>query len=119
MALPTTQELLDRIASKPSEVMERHLYPLDYAEKLIMEKPQVIPEDAYQTIVSQMRNPFSETNVQVVLDWWATKNEKENLYEFAAVLADVYLELHNIVRLDGIPALKNRSEWVTWVSDNE
>lgn len=117
MALPTKQEILARIPARNHQIMEPRLYPLEYAEALILENPEVMPEALHQEVVSSMHSPFTETYVPVVLEWWAVTKEKQNLYEFAAVLADAYLDLKGIVRLQDIPPLSSRREWIDWIEN--
>lgn len=116
MALPNKEELLARASVKPEKVMDPREYPLGYAESLIVECPRILPDHIYAEATEKMHNPFTPTYAPAVLDWWAEKMEKENLYEFARVLADAYLELHNIKRLENIPAIYSRNDWVDWVT---
>jgi hypothetical protein len=114
MALPKESELFDR-AALSARVMEARNYPLDYAADLLIQHPSVLPAAIYDEVFTQMKNPFTETYAPVVLEWWAVTKEKENLYVFAAILANVYLELNNIARLENIPVLTSRREWMEWI----
>ena len=113
MSLPTKEEILGRV-TVTYEVMEPHRYPLDYAETLLVEHPEIMPEALRQEVNSLMRNAFTEIYAPRVLDWWA-KKEGSGLFPFATVLADAYLELKAIARIGDIPELKSRSDWMDWI----
>lgn len=114
MSLPTKEELLSRITFKP-EVMEARRYPLDYAEELLLEHPEIMSEELRHEVMSSMRNAFTKIYAPLVLDWWAEKEGVES-FPFATVLADAYLELKGITRIEGIPELKSRYDWMEWMS---
>lgn len=116
MALPNKEEMLARANVKPEKRMDPREYPLGYAADLIVECPQVLPAHIHAEATEKMHNPFTPTYAPAVLDWWAERMEGENLYEFATILADVYLELHNIKRLENIPTMYSRGDWVDWVT---
>lgn len=117
MTLPNKEELIARANVKPEKMMDPREYPLGYASDLIVESPQVLPEHIHAEVVSKLRDPFSPIYAPSVIEWWAETKEGENHYEFAAVLADAYLELHNIKRLENIPQMFSRRDWVRWANE--
>jgi hypothetical protein len=115
MALPTKEEILERLPAKAPAIMDPKSYPLEYAENLLMENQRILPECLYQEITQMLSYPFSVTYINVTLKWWAVTKENENLYEFATVLADIYLERHNIIRMENIPVMTSQDEWMSWL----
>lgn len=113
MSLPTKEEILGRVVVTP-ELMEPRRYPLDYAEALLVEHPEIMPEELRQEVTGSMRNAFTAIYVPLVLDWWAGKEGVE-LFPFATILANAYLDLKGIVRSDDIPELQSRSDWMDWM----
>jgi hypothetical protein len=111
MAIPTKEELFARVAAAPS-VMNPVRYPFDYAVDFLNQHKSILPAEFKQNVVSKMKNPFCT----VVIQRWA-EEENENIYVFAGALADAYLELNSIVRLENIPVMTTRTEWMTWLNE--